>query len=155
MARAVRQGRPVALYLLILVLLVLSVGALYGGYHLITDSSGGKMGLPVSWLERTGFPDYLIPGLILFTMLGVLPLITVFLLWFRPQWSAMQGLENFFHIHWVWGMAFGIGLAQVIWIGYQVATMGLMFWLQPTFFAVGLVVMGLCLLPSLRHYYAR
>ena len=152
--QAVRQVRPVGLYALTGVLVFMAIGALYGGYSFLTDPSGGQMGIPTAWLERTGFTDYFIPGLILFTVLGVLPLIAAFLLWLRPEWGLMGGLENIFHIHWVWGLAFGIGLAQMVWIVYQVATMGLLFWLQPTMFAVGLLICGLCLLPSVRRYYS-
>ncbi len=152
--QVVREVRPVGLYALTGVLLFVAFGALYGGYSFLSDPSGGQMGIPLAWLERTGFSDFFIPGLILFTMLGVLPLLTVFLLWLRPEWGLMQGLENTFHIHWVWGLAFGIGLAQVVWIIYQVSTMGLRFYLQPTMFVVGLLICGLCLLPSVRRYYS-
>lgn len=110
--------------------------------------------MSVEWLERTGFSDFFIPGLILFATLGLLPLLTVFLLWMRPRWSLMRGLEGWFHIHWVWGLAFGIGLAQMVWIVYQVATMGLLFWLQPTMFVVGLLICGLCWMPSVRRHFA-
>lgn len=151
--QAIRARRPAMVYVLMLVLLFLSVGALYGGYHLLTDPSGGSLGMPIAWLEPTGFSDYFIPGLILFTALGVLPLGTVFLLGFQPEWRLMRGLEHRFHVRWVWGLAFGTGLAQIVWIVYQVATMGLTFFLQPLFFGVGLVIAGVCWLPSVRHYY--
>ncbi len=153
--QTMQQVRPAALYGLIGVLLFVSLGAFYGGYSLVSDPSGSQMGIRLEWLWRTGFSDYFVPGLILLIVLGVLPLIAVFLLWFKPEWRLMYGLENLFHIHWVWGLAFGIGLAQMVWIAYQVATMSLLFWLQPTMFAVGLLIVGLCLLPSLRRYYAR
>ncbi|MCX7783944.1 MAG: hypothetical protein N2318_09935 [Meiothermus sp.] len=153
--QVVRQVRPVGVYGLMGVLAFVAVGALYGGYSFLSDPSGGKMGIPTEWLSRTGFSDYFIPGLILFAVLGVLPLLTVVLLWLRPDWGWMQGLENLFHVHWVWGLAFGIGLAQMIWIVYQVVTMGLLFWLQPTMFGMGLLICGLCLLPSVRAHFAR
>jgi hypothetical protein len=152
--QAIRQPRPIGLYGLMGVLLFVSFGALYGGYSFLSDPSGGRMGIPVEWLQRTGFSDYFFPGLILFTVLGLLPLLTVLLLWLRPEWRLMAVLENLFHIHWTWGLAFGIGLAQMVWIVYQVMTMGLRFWLQPTMFGVGLLICGLGLLPSLRRYYA-
>ena len=109
--------------------------------------------MSVEWLGHSGFSDYWIPGLILFTTLGMLPLVGVLLLWLRPEWGLMRSLEDLFHIHWVWGVAFGVGLAQMIWIAYQVTTMGPLFWLQPTMFTVGLLIVGLCLLPSVRRYY--
>lgn len=153
--RATRQVCPAGLYGLSGALGVVAAGALYGGYSLLSDPSGGRMGLPTQWLSRTAFSDYFMPGLLLFTVLGVLPLFTVVLLWLRPDWGLAGGLENILHIHWVWGLAFGVGLAQMVWIVYQVATMGWLFWLQPAMFALGLLICGLCLLPSVRRHYTR
>lgn len=146
------ERKPPALYLLTAVLLFLGAGALYGGYSLVADPSGKGLGMPVEWLRDTGFPDYRIPGLILLTVLGVLPLAAALLLWLRPEWGLMKGLERSLRLRWVWGVAFGVGVAQVIWIVYQVTTMGLTFFLQPLFLGVGLLICGLCLWPSVRHY---
>ena len=63
----------------VLLLLFLSFGALYGGYMLISDPSGQKFQWTVELLEKTPFNNFLIPGIILFTINGLLPLFIVIL----------------------------------------------------------------------------
>jgi hypothetical protein len=58
----------------LLLLLFLSFGAIYGGLYLVIDPSGISLGLPISLIDNTPFTDYLIPGMILFVMIGLLPL---------------------------------------------------------------------------------
>ncbi len=57
----------IALFLLLLN----GVNALYGGWLLIIDPSGGKLQLPLEYLENSFFNNYLIPGIILFVMNGI------------------------------------------------------------------------------------
>jgi hypothetical protein len=59
-----------ALYILI-VLLVL--GAIGGGGLLILSPSGELIGMPLSLLDHSPFTSFLIPGIVLFTFLGLSP----------------------------------------------------------------------------------
>ena len=61
----------------VLLLLFNGIGALYGGYNFITDPSGGKMQIPLSYLEHSPFKDYLIPGIVLFCVNGLLSMLTI------------------------------------------------------------------------------
>lgn len=54
--------------------LVLSVGALFGGALLVAGPDGHLLGMPQSLLSRSPFTSFLIPGLLLFVALGLLPL---------------------------------------------------------------------------------
>jgi len=54
--------------------LFLGVGAIGGGAALMLGPRGEIIPLPVSALAGTRFGTYLVPGLILFTVLGVRPL---------------------------------------------------------------------------------
>lgn len=60
----------------LVLLLVNGFGALYGGWLFITDPSGGSLQVPLSWLDNTPFPNYLIPGIILLSVNGVYNLVT-------------------------------------------------------------------------------
>lgn len=60
--------------LVVILLLNLGFAALYGGWTLISDPSGGKFQWSVELLEGTPFQNFLIPGIILFVMNGLLPL---------------------------------------------------------------------------------
>jgi len=55
----------------IILLFVTGFFALAGGWGFISNPSGEKMQIPVEWLENTPFNNYLIPGLILFIVLGL------------------------------------------------------------------------------------
>ena len=51
--------------------LFIALGALGGGWGLITAPDGSNLGMPLSMLEHSPFPDFLIPGWILLTVLGL------------------------------------------------------------------------------------
>ncbi len=56
----------VVLHLVAVTLLLLNgIGALYGGWQLATDPTGGSMQMPLSYLEHSPFDTYLIPGIVL------------------------------------------------------------------------------------------
>jgi hypothetical protein len=59
----------------ILLLLVVAANALVAGYLFIVDPSGVKLNIPLSTLSHSPFNNFLIPGIILFTMNGVLNLV--------------------------------------------------------------------------------
>ena len=63
----------------LVLLFFLGVSALFGGYMLVSDPSGKSLGMPLELLKGTPFIDYLIPGLILFLLIGVSSIIIAFL----------------------------------------------------------------------------
>ena len=65
---------------LVVLMILLSLGALFGGVFLIVDSTGESMGFNVEMLEDSPFEDYLIPGLFLLVVFGVVPLVNVYYL---------------------------------------------------------------------------
>ncbi len=90
--------------------LFLGVGAIGGGAALVLGPRGEIIPLPVSALAGTPFGTYLVPGLILFTVLGVGPLGAAALAWRRHPIAP-------------W-LALGVGLALLIWIAAQIAFIG-------------------------------
>jgi hypothetical protein len=154
---SIRQKRPFSVYVLMVLLLFLGISAIYGGYNLIADPSGNQLQLPNSWLELTPFPNYLIPGLTLFTVLGVFPLVVTVLLFFKPTWSAMRGLEHLIHKHWSWLASVTVGIALIIWIIVQFLMFGarhpIQIGLETTLGTLGVVIIAMSLLPSVRHHY--
>ena len=42
--------------------LIVGIGALYGGYGLLSDADG--LGAKQSWLDGSPFPDYTVPGMV-------------------------------------------------------------------------------------------
>jgi hypothetical protein len=66
-ARARPLGGP-ARALLVAVEGFLGIGALYGGWNLLSDAE--EFGMEASWLDGTPFPDYTIPGVVLLVVVG-------------------------------------------------------------------------------------
>lgn len=66
-----------------LLLLFNSCGALYGGWQLITDPTGNKLGMPLSVLQYSPFNSFLMPGIILFLANGIFGFIVLYLMLFR------------------------------------------------------------------------
>lgn len=48
---------------------LMGAGALYGGYSLVDDAEG--FGMDRAWLHDSPFEDYLVPGLLLLTVIGL------------------------------------------------------------------------------------
>src|SRR5437588_4306568 len=53
----------------------LGLGALFGGGALILAPDGHLLGMPVKLLAGSPFPSFLVPGIILFGLIGVAPLV--------------------------------------------------------------------------------
>jgi hypothetical protein len=110
---------------------VLALGGLGGGLALVTDPTGGRLGMTVErlpgWLP---FADYLIPGVALIVLFGVLPAIVAMLL-VRHSPRA-------------WTATAALGVLLVFWSGAQIAALGLVFLAaQIGFLIVGVVLVGL------------
>lgn len=90
--------------------ILLSAGALGGGFVLIMAPRGEIMPLPLSALAGSPFDTYLGPGLILFSVLGLGPLVAARLAWLRHPVAALS--------------AFIVGVALLIWVAVEIAIIG-------------------------------
>jgi hypothetical protein len=89
---------------------LLGVGALGGGAALMLGPRGEILPLPLSALQGSPFESYLVPGLILFSILGLGPLVAAFLVWRRNDLAPLA--------------AFIAGVALLIWVAVQIAIIG-------------------------------
>ena len=105
---------------------------------MIGDPSGRAVGLPLDWLDGTPFDDYFIPGLILFTVLGLFPLAVAWALWRRHRWAR--------------GGSLLVGLALVVWILVEILMVGYQPEppLQAIYGFLGLLILGLAATRSVR-----
>lgn len=69
----------------IVLLIIISINALFAGYSFITDSTGSGLGISVTKLQHSPFPDFFIPGIILFVFIGLFSLLTAGLTIFHLQ----------------------------------------------------------------------
>ncbi|MBL7766572.1 MAG: hypothetical protein JNJ58_10785 [Chitinophagaceae bacterium] len=68
-----------------ILLLINSVGALYGGWNLMVNPDGESLNLPIEFLEHTPFLDYFIPGIILFLSNGVFGIAVIIAMYNRTK----------------------------------------------------------------------
>ena len=142
--------RPFVLYPLVALHLLLGVGALYGGFSLMTDATG--FGVKPEWLAESPFKNYLLPGLILFIFNGLFPILIVLGLVLKPAWRWANILNIYRDRHWSWTYSLFSGIIVIFWIAVQI-TMVPYFWLQPTFLLVGLLILIFTLWPGMMQFY--
>jgi hypothetical protein len=147
-----KKSRPFLVWLLVFMLVFLGIGALGGGGSLILKPDGSILQMPVEWLAVTPFSSYLIPGLILFTLVGVYPMVVAYCLQ-SARLALADALNPFKSIHWAWAASLAAGTIAMIWIAVQVWMLGYVHPLQPTIFITGTVIVLLTLVPSVRRSY--
>jgi hypothetical protein len=146
---------PIAVWLLIVLQFLLGLGALAGGAVLMAAPDGSIMHMPLSMLKYSPFPNYLIPGAILFTVLGVYPVLVAYCLWQRPAWRWPEGLNPLKHMHWSWAASLAAGVILVIWITVQVLLIRSVAFLHVLYFVWGWVLILLTLSAGVRRYFTR
>ena len=100
------------------------IGAMAGGLAAITNP-GEPLGAPVELLKNSPFSDFFIPGIILFTIIGLGNVISAFMFRFK---SRFQGyISSVFS----W--------ALIIWIVVQCIILREVVFLHVLFFVIGLI----------------
>lgn len=114
------------------------LSGIVGGVGLVANPTGLELGMDPAWLESTPFNNYLIPGIVLLVVNG-LGNVGGFFATVRKHPRAGEIASIFGAIMMIWIVA------QVAWIGYKN-------FLQPFYFATGLlqIVAGILLIRSNR-----
>lgn len=131
------QNRPVSLKLLMACLLFLGISAIGGGGQFLLDPTGDLIGMPVDALADSPFTDFLLPGIILFTVLGLFPLVVVYGLYTKRGWA--------------WPAAIMVGISLIVWIVVQGLIVGFGHWLQWLYLSLGFVLVLLASFSSVRR----
>ena len=145
--------RPWQLWPLLGLLGLLSVGGFIGGLSFVGDASGAGLGAKVSWLQETPVSDFFLPGLFLLGVYGIGSLILmVGLVWRMPAGPlSHRGAKR--GSRWAWIGTIVQGATLVIWILYEFVVLPDQTLLQPILIGVGLVMVLLALMPSVRRFY--
>ncbi|MCP4661824.1 MAG: hypothetical protein GY856_41000 [bacterium] len=112
--------------------LFIGIGAVLGGIALVSDPSGGNLGIPLEALRNSPFSNYLIPGIVLLGVNGLGSCAGGFLSIFRRRFAVELGAA--------------LGLFLMAWIGLQVYWLGFPpHWLQILYFGLGVAELALAL----------
>lgn len=135
------KRRPILIVFLIILVIFQGVSGVFGGAGLIIDPSGKSLQIPLEWLNGSPFDNYFIPGIVLFFVLGITPLIISFGLIKRKYWSWYGSLFlGFALIIWI--------LVEIIVIGYQADPP-----LQLIYGIVGVAILMLTFTRSVKNYF--
>jgi hypothetical protein len=87
----------------------LGVGALFGGAALILGPDGHLLGMPTKVLAGSPFSSFLVPGIILFTVLGLAPLVAAVMTIRRQAYASLA--------------AVAVGVALIGWISVEMVVL--------------------------------
>ena len=142
------------IYLSLLAFLGLS--AIGGGGALIISPSGKLLGgLPLSILERSPFNDFLVPGIILFVVLGIIPSLLVLALLKKPNSVFADRFNLFKDMHWAWTFSIYVAFALIIWIQVETIFIQGVGWLQTFYMLYAIPLILVALLPQVRNLYKK
>jgi hypothetical protein len=147
------NSRPFLLWLLIILLVFIGVGAIISGAMLFITPDGHLFQWTTEQLTGTPFSNYLIPGLILFTLLGLFPLFVSYGLLKKPNWAWPKTINPIKKQHWAWTASWVAGTIMLIWIVVETALLGLISFLQPVIAVYGLLIIILTLTPGVKRHF--
>lgn len=132
------KSKSIGFYILMVLLFFQTISGLFGGGALVLDPTGNSLQIPISFLDGSPFHNYLIPGFILFTALGVSPGIVFYGIMRRTSWA--------------WSGSVLVSITLIIWIIVEIAMIGYHSNppLQLIYGSVGIFLLILTQLPSVQ-----
>jgi len=101
------------------------LGALPAGLSMMIYPDGTGLGIPLDLLTGSPFTDYFTPGFLLLVINGLFQLAGAMLTFKRSSYAGKAGIY--------------LGILLMLWICIQVYFIGLVSFLQPFYFLLGLV----------------
>ena len=140
----------------IFLLAFLGISAIGGGGALIISPSGKLLGgLPLSILEHSPFINFLIPGIILFLVLGIFPWLVVYSLIKRPINKLAERLNFFKDMYWAWSFSIYIAFALIIWLQTEMYFLQAVALLHTFYMFYAIIIIFVVLLPKVRNFYKK
>ena len=149
------KPRPFGVRLLMWLQVLLALGALAGGASFMLAPDGHVIQMPLSNLKDSPFTNFLVPGILLFTFVGLFPLAVAYGLWKRPDWHWPDAINPVKDTYWSWAGSLAAGAIIIIWITVQVLLIRAVAFLHILYWVWGVVLVLLTLLPRVRRYYGR
>jgi len=138
-----------------ILLAFLGLGAIGGGGALIVSPTGELLGMPLSMLEKSPFNSYLIPGIFLFSVLGLSPLVLIIALLKKPESKLAEQINFLTDMHWSWTYSIYIGFILIIWIQLQMEFIHDVHWVHTFYMFLAVIIIFCALLPQVRNSYKK
>jgi hypothetical protein len=139
-------------YLLYFLHLFLGINACAGGFLLMLKSDGSLLHINQDFLKNSGFSNFFIPGLLLFTFVGLLSVLTFCGLAFKFNFKILTILNMYSDRHWAWAFSLYTGISTIIWISVQLLITEY-FWIQPVIILLALSILICALTPGVMKHY--
>lgn len=134
----------------------LGLSAIGGGGALVISPSGKLLGgLPISILEKSPFNNFLVPGIILFVVLGLVPSLLIVALLKKPTSQLAERINFFKDMHWSWSFSIYVAFALIIWIQVETIYVQGVGWLQTFYMLFSIPLIFVALLPQVRDFYKK
>lgn len=145
------MSRPRGLWLLLLALVILGAGGIYGGVAMLRDPSGAALGMDS---VLTSFPvrDYFLPGTFLLVVMGAVPFALAHGLLTRPGYKWSAGVRRITGHHGSWLGTLALMAVLTVWLAAQAYWIGFRWPVQWAVAGLGALIVVLALLPSVRRY---
>jgi hypothetical protein len=131
----------------------LGLGAVAGGVALIISPSGDLLKMPLSLIEKSPFRSYLIPGIILFSVLGLIPCLLVLALIKKPTSIVAEQFNFFKDMHWSWTFSIYTSFALIIWLQIEMQILQSVSLIHTFFMFLAIAIIFVALLPQIRNQY--
>ena len=141
--------------LLIGLLAFLGLGAIFGGAVFIISPSGKLIGMPLAILDPSPFYNFLIPGIILFVVLGVIPLLLILALLKKTASRLAERFNYCADMHWAWTYSVYIAFILIFWIQIEMVLLNAVSWLHTFYMLLAVVIIFVALLPQVRNLYRK
>jgi hypothetical protein len=139
--------------ILIILLALLGLGAIFGGGVLIISPSGKLFGMPMSLLENSPFNNFLVPGIILFIVLGIAPVVVAIALIKKPANLFAEPFNFYKDMYWGWTYCIYIAFALIIWIQMEMTFLRAVHWSHTLYMFLAVAILFVALLPQVRGLY--
>jgi len=140
---------------LLILLGFLALGAIIGGGTLTISPTGKLLRMPLYLLEKSPFNNYLIPGIILFSVFGLAPLLLIFALIKKPIGKFAETFNFFKDMHWSWTYSIYVAFALIIWLQIEMMFLQTVYWIHTFYMIYAIVIIFVALLPQIRNIYKK
>jgi hypothetical protein len=154
-AKDTHAHRALIIWALISLQFLLGFGAAISGGLLILGPDGHLMRMPLDMLRTTPFSTYRVPGLLLFSFVGMFPLAVAYSLFARPSWSWPGLVNPFKTMDWSWAASLAAGFVVITWICVQMIMLSNVHFMHVLYLGWGVAIILLTLSPSVRRTYMR